>query len=146
VDSSAAELRHRLWDDDIDTISATHDVAEGIKHTAGWICNAKMEAHLRFHPRCTYSIAEIQSYVVDERGRPLKSHDNVADAVRYGLWPKQLGDIVADGEHYQAPKAEARGTLLTRLPGPRTPAQVYMEYVRRMQGLSVDIGGDGNAN
>lgn len=134
VDSSAAELRHRLWDADIDTVSATHDVAEGIKHTAAWICNAQLEAHLRLHPRCSYSIAEVQAYVVDERGRPVKAHDNVADAIRYGLWSKQLPEIVAEGANYRPPAHDAPvDTPLLRLPHvPRTTKEAYYDYVQRM--------------
>ncbi len=77
VDSSAAELRNRLWNQDIDTVKATHSVEEGIKRTAAWICDGDGHRGLRFHPRCSFSIKEMQSYVRDERtGKPVKEADN----------------------------------------------------------------------
>ncbi len=94
VDSSAAEFRSRLWRSNIDTVSATHDVEEGIKRTASWICDGKMRAHIRFHPRCEFSRKEVPGYVRHEvTQKPLKMSDNVADAIRYGLWTKPREDI-----------------------------------------------------
>lgn len=94
VDSSAAEFRSRLWLQNIDTVSATHDVDEGIKRTASWICDGQMRGHFRFHPRCEYSLKEVPGYVRHaDTQKPLKESDNVADAMRYGLWTKPREDI-----------------------------------------------------
>lgn len=99
VDSSAAELRSRLWNLDIDTVAATHDVTEGIKRTASWICDGRGDRHLRYHPRCTFSIGEIQSYVMGDKGKPLKTQDNAADATRYGVWYKDREEIIGEEEY-----------------------------------------------
>jgi hypothetical protein len=106
VDSSAAELRSRLWREDIDTVAATHDVEEGIKRTSSWILDGNGEAHVRFHPRCQRTLSEVSAYVRDERtGRPRKQSDNAADALRYGLWFKDRKGIIEDGVGYTPPKA-----------------------------------------
>ena len=94
VDSSAAELRSRLWQMDIDTVSATHDVVEGIKRTASWIQNGKGEAHLIFHPRCEFSLRELPAYSRSPKTQQaLKKEDNASDAMRYGVWPKDREEI-----------------------------------------------------
>jgi len=94
VDSSAAEFRRRLWDAGIDTVAASHNVEEGIKHTASWIRDGDGVAHVRFHPRCEFAIQEIKAYVIDENTkRPRKESDNAADAMRYGLHLKDLGEF-----------------------------------------------------
>jgi len=100
VDSSAAELRSRLWKEDIDTVAATHSVNEGVKRTASWICDGDGVAHVRFHPRCEKCLREISGYVIDERTqRPRKESDNAADALRYGLWFKDRETIFAEEEY-----------------------------------------------
>ncbi len=110
VDSSAAEFRSRLWLRNIDTVSATHDVEEGIKRTASWICDGKMRGHIRYHPRCEFSRKEIPGYVRHEVSqKPLKRSDNVADAMRYGLWTKPREDIWDElYEVYVPPRIDIR--------------------------------------
>ena len=98
IDSSAAELKSRLWEQDIDTVGATHDIEDGIKHVSAWIKGADGTRYLRFHPRCKYSIGEIPSYVRDEDTmKPIKDLDHASDALRYGLYFKDLAEIKKEG-------------------------------------------------
>ena len=152
VDSSAAELRNRLWQRDIDTISATHDVSEGITRTASWILNGHGETHLFFHPRCVKALAEIPAYVRDPvTQKPMKRDDNAADALRYGVWPKDreeiwgeevVGDDVYDPANFDNPEellAQAGGNSLL-LPEVETldlvtAQEVYSDYLHRWAGM-----------
>jgi len=94
VDSAAAELRSRIWLADIDTFAATHPVEEGIKRTSSWICDGNKVGHLRFHPRCEYSRKQMPNYFRDPKTqKPIKDRDDVSDAVRYGIWPKDRETI-----------------------------------------------------
>lgn len=127
VDSSAAELRNRLWNSDIDTVKATHSVEEGIKRAASWICDGDGNRWLRFHPRCEYSIKELQGYVRDERtGKPVKDSDNVADAVRYGLVYKDRDEIIQGGTE------EYRGRAVV-------DERVEMEDITPLQAMGKEI-------
>jgi hypothetical protein len=104
VDSSAAELRSRLWQRGIDTVKATHDVEEGIKRTSPWICAGDGIRYLHFHTRCEFCRRELMAYVrSEETGKPLKAMDNAADAVRYGLWFKDREAILKEGEGLTQP-------------------------------------------
>lgn len=95
VDSSAAELRSRIWDVGVDTLGARHDVLEGIKHVRQFLRDSKGFRHVRFHPRCQFAIDEMQNYVFPDKGgeKPLKESDNVPDSLRYLLWNKVLDDL-----------------------------------------------------
>lgn len=135
-DSSAAELRDRLWNSDIDTVAATHNVIEGVKRVASWICDAEGKRRLRFHPRCEFSIAELQNYVWDEaKNRPKKELDNVADAVRYGMWFKDREGIVKDGANYKSPILLPKDAR--QAPQQQVVAQrdILREYAQRWGGL-----------
>jgi hypothetical protein len=100
VDSSAATLIRRIWDRDIDTVRATHDVREGIKHTRAWIEDGYGEKHVFFHPRLTECIEQMQAYRYPDNShrssakagqpKPLKEDDDCPDALRYGLRFKTL--------------------------------------------------------
>jgi hypothetical protein len=99
VDSAAAELRSRLWEQDIDTIAATHPVDDGIKHTAPFILDGSGVRHLRFHPRAYNAFQEMRMYCYDEKtGKPLKNYDHVGDCVRYLLRHKDLSSLIEDGK------------------------------------------------
>lgn len=94
VDSSAAELKARLWHNDIMTIGATHPVSEGIKNLRNLICDANEQRLFRIHPRCANLNRELSSYRYDDASRlatigepkPLKVDDHGTDAARYGTY------------------------------------------------------------
>jgi len=97
IDSSAAVLRAKLWDYDIDTIKATHDIEQGIMHVGPFILDGNGVRHLRFHPRCVKAIKGIKNYTRDdETKKPAKLGDDVADAVRYGLYNKSISQLNED--------------------------------------------------
>lgn len=93
IDSSAAMFKGALWEEDINTIGATHTVSEGIKNTRQLICNGNGVRLLKVHPRCVHTIRELPGYKyadsdvaqVGER-KPLKVDDHTADAARYMAW------------------------------------------------------------
>lgn len=95
IDSAAAEFRRHVWDRDIDTVGATHDVREGITHTRSWIEDGHGVKHVFFHPRNERCIEQMQAYRYPENSRrasarggqpnPLKEDDDCPDALRYLL-------------------------------------------------------------
>lgn len=99
VDSSAAELRGRIWQRGIQTISATHPVSEGIKNLRRLICDGQGVRLLKIHPRCSELIRELQSYRYDPASsavqagepKPLKLDDHGADALRYATFHLRYG-------------------------------------------------------
>jgi phage terminase large subunit len=112
VDSSAAELRARLWAKNIDTIAATHDVSDGIMHTAAFIKDGRGKPHVRFHPRCEKSIRQLPSYVRDEdTQKPIKNNDDIADSLRYLLANKDLQELI-DGAIPQPVRAKTPGGIV----------------------------------
>jgi len=94
VDSSAAELKGRIWATGIQTVGATHKVSEGIKNVRRMICDAQGKRLLRIHPRCVELIREMELYRYDERSKvaqigepkPLKQDDHGPDTIRYLAW------------------------------------------------------------
>lgn len=99
VDSSAAELRGRIWQHGIQTISATHPVSEGIKNLRRLVCDGNGVRLLKIHPRCTELIRELQSYRYDPASsavqagepKPLKVDDHGVDALRYATFHLRYG-------------------------------------------------------
>jgi phage terminase large subunit len=90
VDSSAAQLKSRIWNLGIQTIGATHVVTEGIKNVRRLICDGNGVRLLKVHPRCTELINEFQSYSygdsvqsVNGERKPLKLSDHGVDCCRY---------------------------------------------------------------
>src|SRR5690606_36587347 len=91
VDSSALELKARIWAKGIQTIGATHTVSEGIKNVRRLMCDGQGVRLLKIHPRCVNLIRELQSYRYDDHSkvsqigepRPLKVDDHGPDALRY---------------------------------------------------------------
>lgn len=94
VDSSAAELKARIWAQGIQTIGATHKVSEGIKNVRRFIRDGQGVRQLKVHPRCKNLIYEMTHYKIDENATrimvgepvPLKLNDHSQDALRYLLW------------------------------------------------------------
>lgn len=97
VDSSAAQLKGRIWALGIQTTGATHAVTEGIKNVRRLVCDGKGVRLLKIHPRCEELIEEMQSYstgdnvaaVVGET-KPAKLNDHGPDALRYAAWRLRL--------------------------------------------------------
>ena len=90
VDSSAAQLKGRIWAQGIQTAGATHPVSEGIKNVRRLICDGNAVRLLKIHPRCRELIGEMQSYaqsdspiVVNGEPKPAKKNDHGPDALRY---------------------------------------------------------------
>ena len=92
VDSSAAELKSRIWATGCQTIGGSHKITEGVKVVRGLICDAQGVRLLKVHPRCTHTIAEFQSYAYRDDGSkgvfvgepaPEKKNDHSMDALRY---------------------------------------------------------------
>lgn len=93
VDSSAAELKGRLWAAGLTATGATHTVSEGIKNLRRLVCDGNGVRLLKVHPRCKELIREFQSYrynvgtqAVAGEPRPLKQDDHCLDALRYGTF------------------------------------------------------------
>lgn len=90
VDSSAAQLKARIWGMGIQTIGATHVVTEGIKNVRRLICDGQGIRQLKIHPRCVELIGEFQSYAYGESNasingerKPEKLNDHHLDGCRY---------------------------------------------------------------
>lgn len=90
VDSSAAQLKARIWALGIQTFGATHVVTEGIKNVRRLICDGQGIRQIKIHPRCTELISELQSYsygdsviAVNGERKPMKLNDHYVDALRY---------------------------------------------------------------
>lgn len=88
VDSSAAQLKARIWSMGIQTVGATHKVLEGIKNVRRLICDGQGQRLLLFHPRCKVSIGEHMMYRYDIHSingdpKPLKVSDHGVDGTRY---------------------------------------------------------------
>jgi phage terminase large subunit len=100
VDSSALELKARIWAKGIQTIGATHTVSEGIKNLRRMVCDGQGVRQLKIHPRCTNLIREMQSYRYDDHSKvaqvgepkPLKVDDHGPDALRYLAWKLRYTD------------------------------------------------------
>jgi PBSX family phage terminase large subunit len=93
VDSSAAQLKARIWGMGITTFGATHVVTEGIKNVRRLICDGNSVRLLKIHPRCKDLISDFQSYeyadsatAINGERRPAKLNDHHADALRYMAW------------------------------------------------------------
>lgn len=94
ADSSAAELRGRLWAEGIMTVGATHPVHEGIKNLRRLICDGNGIRLFRIHPRCVQLGRELATYRYDDGSRlanigepkPLKLDDHGPDTARYLTW------------------------------------------------------------
>lgn len=99
VDSSAVELKARLWELSIQTVGGTHKVTEGIKNLRRLICDGNNQRLLKIHPRNKELIRELQLYRYDDAAKvatvgepkPLKVDDHGPDALRYMTWHLRYG-------------------------------------------------------
>lgn len=99
VDSSAVELKARIWEKGIQTVGATHQVSEGIKNVRRLIADGNGVRLLQIHPRCNHTIREMQSYRRDENSLAIKAgeqpafkiDDHTPDALRYAVWHLRYG-------------------------------------------------------
>lgn len=100
IDSSAVELKARVWESDITTVGATHKVSEGIKNVRRLIGDGNGVRLLKIHPRCSELIRELQLYRYDDASKqadvgepkPLKVDDHGVDALRYMCWHLRYGN------------------------------------------------------
>lgn len=100
IDSSAQELKARIWDCGIMVAGQTHPVHEGIKNVRRLICDGNGVRLLRIHPRCKLLINEMQSYRYDSNSmvanvgepKPMKLDDHGPDALRYMTWHLRYGE------------------------------------------------------
>lgn len=91
LDSSAAQLKGRLWAQGMYVVPSTHEVLEGVKNVRRMVCDANGQRLIRIHPRCKNLIAEFQKYEYDANStvakvgerRPKKLDDHNLDAIRY---------------------------------------------------------------
>lgn len=98
VDSSAAELKARIWDRGITTVSATHTVSEGIKNLRRLVYDSNGVRLFRVHPRCENLNYEMGAMRYDPKSKrvqvgepvPLKVDDHGGDAARYMTWHMRI--------------------------------------------------------
>jgi len=141
IDSSAAELAHRLWDHDIDTIRSTHLVEEGIKHVRPFIKDSSGMRRLLIHPRCEFTISEMTSYSYPSKAlsvragsgqpKPATRLDNAPDALRYLLWNKsipEMDEMVPAIEEAEAILRDDARTLNGHSPTPSAPMYTWRVY------------------
>lgn len=99
VDSSAAMFKGALWQRDIQTVGATHEVKEGIRNLRRMVCDENQMRLFRVHPRCKNLVREMSQYRNADRSqsggeqRPLKVDDHGPDAARYLAWSMRYGAL-----------------------------------------------------
>lgn len=89
VDKSAAELKGRIWNAGIQTLTGPTSVDESIKVLRRYVApDTNGVRMLLVHPRCTHFRKEMASYRSDETTQqPIKAFDHGPDAARYLMWP-----------------------------------------------------------
>jgi PBSX family phage terminase large subunit len=94
LDSSAAQLKGRLWAMGMYVVGSTHPVHEGIKNMRRMICDGNGVRLLQIHPRCKQFIGELLKYQYDDKSTaskvgertPLKLNEHHCDSARYMIW------------------------------------------------------------
>lgn len=88
VDSSAATLKRRITDKEVQTQGGTHEIAEGVKHMRSWLAaDGNGFRRIRVHPRCRHLRSELNSYKLKPGSEtPEKAFDHGPDALRYLAW------------------------------------------------------------
>jgi len=95
VDSSAQELKSRIWNYGIQTVNGTHRIEDGIDLVRRYVLNGEGMRLLAVHPRCVNLIHGFEHWAY-ERGalgelRPSKIDENELDALRYALFKATKG-------------------------------------------------------
>lgn len=93
IDSSAAELKARLYSASMTVLPSTHKVTEGIKNMRRMIASSNGMRLYRVHTRCKHHIREMKMYHSDPNANansgeviPAKVDDHTCDAGRYLTW------------------------------------------------------------
>lgn len=90
IDSSAQELKARLWSRGIQTVNATHRVQDGIDLVRRYICDGNNVRLLKVHPKCVNLIWDMEHYAYEKNQlgdtKPGKINENSADSLRYLLY------------------------------------------------------------
>jgi phage terminase large subunit len=92
LDKSAAELRGRLIEREIDVLRGPADVEQSIKELHRRIAlDSNQKRLVLVHPRCFHLRQEMANYVRNKStGKPLKQFDHGPDALRYLAWTTRL--------------------------------------------------------
>ena len=89
IDSSAQELKARIWSRDIQTVNATHKVQDGIDLMRRYICDGNGVRLLKVHPKCIHFIHDMEHYAYEKNQlgemKPSKLNDHGSDCGRYIL-------------------------------------------------------------
>ena len=90
IDSSAQELKARIWSRGVQTVNATHKVSDGIDLVRRYICDGNGVRLLKVHPKCVNLIHDMEHYAYEKNQlgeiKPSKLNDNSADSLRYLLY------------------------------------------------------------
>jgi hypothetical protein len=89
VDKSAAELKGRIWNAGIQSLTGPTSVEESTKVLRRFIAPDRNGVRmLLVHPRCKHFRKEMASYRSDATTQqPIKAFDHGPDAARYIVWP-----------------------------------------------------------
>jgi phage terminase large subunit len=94
VDPSAPALIAQLENDGYTVVKADNDVEMGISRVQNYIGNNKIS----IEPHCSEFIKEIENYIRDDKGKPIKIEDHLCDSTRYAI-----SYITADVQQYTKP-------------------------------------------
>jgi phage terminase large subunit len=88
VDKSAAQLKGRIWNAGIATLTGPTSVEESIKNLRRFIASDQNKMRgILVHPRCEHLRKEFASYRRDDTtGHVVKEWDHGVDAIRYLAW------------------------------------------------------------
>jgi phage terminase large subunit len=87
VDKSAAQLKGRIWNAGIATLTGPNSVEESIKNLRRMLAaDTNGVRGILVHPRCRHLRSEMASYRRDASGAIVKQFDHGVDALRYICW------------------------------------------------------------
>jgi Terminase large subunit, T4likevirus-type, N-terminal len=89
VDSSAQELKSRIWAKGIQTVNGTHRVQDGIDVVRRYVLNGDGQRLLKVHPKCVNLIHDFEHWAYERTPlgelKPSKIDENCIDGLRYAL-------------------------------------------------------------